>query len=141
MLSKLLAILILAGLSSSEAYVATAVATCESGNAVTFGTHSWTARSATNDGGAYQFNDATWKMLDAPTRQANYATPAVQTQYFLQLWNNGKGSSHWSASKKCWQKWISTDGYPTNQFHYNDFEYEYQQITEEVQERSCGKCY
>lgn len=141
MISKLLVILALAGLSTPEAYVATAVATCESGNTITFGTHSWTARSETNDGGAFQFNDATWQMLDAPTTQANDALPIIQTKYFKMLWNNGYGSSNWKASSRCWAKWISTDGIAHDDIHYQWFSRQYSKVIDElVRSSSCKKC-
>lgn len=88
-------------------YAAIAIATCESGNTVTFGTLDWTARSPTNDGGAFQFNDATWRWLaDDKTFDAAQAPAWKQLQMFNKLWNDGRGWRHWKASKKCWDQWL-----------------------------------
>ena len=53
---------------------AVAVAACESGDTVTLGTYEVHARSATNDGGIWQFNDATYTWLNG------YANAELDTQ-------------------------------------------------------------
>lgn len=115
------------GISPGIAYNAIAVATCESGNTVTFGTHSWRARSDTADGGAFQFNDATWKLLGY-AHTADRAHPGTQINAFITLWNDGRGSRNWSASQRCWQSWITQDGVPVDTNHYDVFAQQYIQI-------------
>jgi hypothetical protein len=91
---------------------AVAVATCESGNTVDYGTMSWEARSnkqnsdGTFDYGAFQFNENTYLWL---TDRSNAAVdhPTIQYQQFLRLWNNGKGWKHWKASQPCWSQWLT----------------------------------
>lgn len=85
------------------------IAMCESGDTVTLYSHSWTARSATFDGGAFQFNDKTWAwvMPNASVQYANQATPREQYTAFLKLWNGGYGYRHWSASQSCWGKYFT----------------------------------
>lgn len=87
---------------------AMAIATCESGDAYNYGTYDFTARSATMDGGAWQFNDRTYEWLVGRSH-AEEDTPQAQYNAFIRLWNNGKGWRHWSASKPCWDKWIVID--------------------------------
>lgn len=87
---------------------AMAIATCESGNTRDFGTHSFTARSKTADGGAWQFNDKTYMWLNGYTN-AEKDTPVNQYDTFVYLWNGGAGWRHWSASKRCWDKWLIID--------------------------------
>lgn len=84
---------------------AMAVATCESGDAVNYGTYSFTARSKTKDGGAWQFNDKTYKWLNGYTNAEN-DTPQNQYSTFVRLWDNGNGWRHWNSSKPCWSEWI-----------------------------------
>lgn len=121
--------LAMSGVAPDIAYNATAVATCESGNTVTFGTHSWIARSDTADGGAFQFNDITWQWLGYDST-ADLAYPGIQIEAFITLWNDGRGSSHWSASQPCWQSWITPNGIPVNTNHYNAFVQQYKRIVQ-----------
>ena len=90
------------------------IAMCESGNTITLGTHDWSARSITSDGGAFQFNDATWQWLMSDTiyTRADYAPPTIQYEAFQKLWQNGAGWQHWKSSKHCWDEWfyITDDG-------------------------------
>jgi len=87
---------------------AVAIATCESGDTVTFGSYDVHARSATNDGGIWQFNDATYVWLNG---YDHAELDTVQNQYdtFVYLWDNGAGWRHWAASKPCWTKWLRID--------------------------------
>lgn len=87
---------------------AMAIATCESGNTVDFGTYSFTARSKTKDGGAWQFNDKTYKWLNGYTN-AELDTPQNQYDTFVYLWAGGKGWRHWKASQPCWRQWLTID--------------------------------
>ncbi len=83
-----------------------AIISCESGdghNYMTFDTH---ARSATNDGGLYQFNDKTYEILTGKTNAEN-DTYDNQQQSFVKLWNNGRGWRHWKASQPCWSQWLT----------------------------------
>ena len=84
---------------------AVAVATCESGDTVNFGSHEVHARSATNDGGIWQFNDKTYVWL---TGRDHAELDTYRNQYaaFLALWNGGRGWRHWRASQPCWSQWL-----------------------------------
>jgi len=114
--------------SPQTAYAAVAIATCESGNTVTFGTYEWTARNTqTHDGGAYQFNDATWSWI-VGQGQGHTASPLTQTDAFITLYSDGRGIQHWSASQTCWGKWIDSRGYPVSQRHYDAFVVQYTSI-------------
>lgn len=110
-----------------------AIATCESGDTITFGTVDWTAVNVNKDGtidsGAFQFNSYwvwnssnTWIMrhvindlgMDArsffkefPT--ARHAPPSIQIMTFEYLWDNGRGWKNWNASKYCWGEWMYID--------------------------------
>lgn len=87
---------------------AAAIVACESGDGMTYGTYSLSARSATNDGGLWQFNDGTYVVLTGRDH-AEIDTPANQYAAFRQLWNQGKGWQHWKASQKCWSQWLEID--------------------------------
>lgn len=107
--------------SPHDAYAATAIATCESGNTVTFGSYVWTARNTrTNDGGAFQFNDYTWSLVIGQG-QGHTSSPLVQTKAFKWLYEHGSGISHWSSSQRCWSQWIDDNGDPISQTHYDAF--------------------
>jgi hypothetical protein len=121
---NLLVALILMGTHPLNAYAAVAIATCESGNTIDFGTYDWTARSVTNDGGAFQFNDATWNWL-VGTGSGDTATPLLQVKTFQRLYLHGTGIVHWSASQQCWSQWLNQYGQPVNQAHYRAFVTEY----------------
>ncbi len=97
--------------------IAEAIAACESGHRMpdggaTRGTHDWTAESSVSSAsGAFQFVDATWLWVwetvigdDAPASRARDATPHEQYRAFRALWDEGRGSRHWSASSFCWQR-------------------------------------
>ena len=87
---------------------AMAIATCESGNTVTLGSYELHARSATHDGGIWQFNDKTYTWLNGYDH-AELDSPGNQYDTFVYLWNNGRGWRHWSSSKACWQQWLYID--------------------------------
>lgn len=117
----LLLALVLLFTTPHDAYAATAIATCESGNTITFGTYQWTARNKrTFDGGAYQFNDATWQWLVGDGR-GDTAAPLVQTSAFVMLYRHGDGLVHWASSQSCWSKWIDANGNPVDEQHYSAF--------------------
>jgi hypothetical protein len=113
---------------------AAAVATCESGDTVTFGSVDWDAVGYngkwSTDGGAWQFNDYwvwnsdnRWAIIPVANNQlgitstyflsqwpkAESAPPHVQYEMFKFLWNDGYGWENWSASKPCWDKWLVID--------------------------------
>ena len=106
--------------SPHDAYAAVAIATCESGDTVTFGSYVWTARNRTHDGGAFQFNDATWKWV-VGQGQGHTSSPLVQTDAFVWLFDHGSGISHWSSSQHCWSQWIDDHGDPIDKSHYDAF--------------------
>ena len=106
------------------AYAATAIASCESGDTVTFGSYVWTARSYTADGGAWQFNDSTWDWI-VGTGRGDTASPLVQTNAFVRLFNGGDGIAHWASSQGCWSKWLDASGNPIDRQHYNAFVEQY----------------
>lgn len=83
-----------------------AISSCESGDGHHFGTIDWDAVSETNDTGAFQFNDRTWRWLTGRDDRAVDAPHSVQLEAFRKLWNNGYGHKHWSASQKCWSQWL-----------------------------------
>jgi hypothetical protein len=91
---------------------ALAVATCESGDTENYGTLEWGARSnkqngdGTFDYGAFQFNENTYLWLTGRTNAA-VDSPVTQYETFVRLWNNGKGWTHWKASKPCWSQWLT----------------------------------
>jgi hypothetical protein len=87
---------------------AAAVAACESGDGHNFGTFTTLARSETNDGGIWQFNDATYIWL---TGRDHAELDTYRNQYaaYVRLWNEGRGWRHWRASQKCWSQWIIID--------------------------------
>ena len=87
---------------------AMAIATCESGDTINYGTYSFTARSKTKDGGAWQFNDKTYNWLNGYTN-AELDTPRNQYDTFVYLWADGKGWRHWKASQPCWSQWMTID--------------------------------
>jgi hypothetical protein len=87
---------------------AAAIVACESGDGLTFGTYSLHARSATQDGGLFQFNDATYERIAGRTH-ADTDTYENQVDAFLRLWNQGKGWKHWRSSKACWSQWMRID--------------------------------
>ena len=85
---------------------AMAIATCESGNTVDFGTYSIMARNhQTQDGGIWQFNDATYQWLNGYDH-AELDSPKNQYDTFVYLWRGGSGWRHWASSKSCWDKWL-----------------------------------
>ena len=119
MMNALLALLIMMRLDPSTAYAALAVAACESGDTITYGSYDSDARSATSDGGAFQFNDATWYwMTNQEDFTADQAPLYYQILMFDRLWAHGQGSDHWSASRACWTQWLSADGTPLYTSHY-----------------------
>jgi hypothetical protein len=83
-----------------------AVSSCESGDGHNFNTINWNAISKTNDTGAFQFNDRTWRWLTGREDRAIDAPQSIQLEAFYKLWDNGYGYTHWSASQKCWSQWL-----------------------------------
>jgi hypothetical protein len=113
---------------------AMAIAACESGDTKNLGSLDWDAvgynGNWSTDGGAFQFNDYwIWNPKDrwvlAPVannvfnmhsddfvRQwpnAQSAPPNVQYAVFEYVWNDGYGWRNWTASKACWDKWLTID--------------------------------
>jgi len=84
---------------------ALAIISCESGDGYNYGTYSRWARSETNDGGLFQFNDKTYNWLTGKTN-AELDSPANQYATFVRLWDDGKGWQHWKSSQPCWQQWL-----------------------------------
>lgn len=87
---------------------AAAIVACESGDGLTYGTYTRHARSATADGGLFQFNDATYKWLAGRTH-ADTDTPEAQYAAFLRLWDDGRGWKHWRSSQPCWSQWLTIE--------------------------------
>ncbi|CAB4179123.1 hypothetical protein UFOVP1188_34 [uncultured Caudovirales phage] len=87
---------------------AVAIASCESGDGLNWGMMDWGARSPTDDGGAFQFNDATYQWL-AGHAHAETDSPPAQYRQFIRLWDDGAGWRHWAASKPCWGQWLYID--------------------------------
>jgi hypothetical protein len=84
---------------------AAAIVSCESGDGHNYGTYSLYARSRTNDGGLFQFNDATYMWLMG-SDHAQRDTFENQYSAFRRLWNGGKGWKHWKSSQSCWSQWL-----------------------------------
>jgi hypothetical protein len=84
---------------------ALAIISCESGDGFNYGTYSLYARSKTNDGGLFQFNDKTYNWLMG---QTNAETDSFDNQHkaFVRLWNDGSGWRHWKSSQRCWSQWL-----------------------------------
>jgi hypothetical protein len=87
---------------------ALAIISCESGDGHNYGTYTRWARSETNDGGLFQFNDSTYNWLTGKTN-AELDSPANQYAAFVRLWDNGKGWSHWKSSQACWAQWLEVN--------------------------------
>lgn len=87
---------------------AMAIASCESGDGWNYGALSWTARSATADGGAWQINDYTGMWLMGMDHAEQWQ-PATQYAAFQRLWRNGHGWQHWTASQPCWSQWLKIE--------------------------------
>jgi len=111
-----------------------AIAACESGDTKTLGSLNWEAVGYngiwSTDGGAFQFNDYwIWnpknRWVIAPVANnvfdmhsdefvkqwpnAQSAPPNVQYAMFEYVWNDGYGWRNWTASKRCWDKWLVID--------------------------------
>lgn len=87
------------------------VADCESGERLASGRavpgtrryhliHYPSGRSSAS--GAYGFLDGTWRSVTGRSDRAYQATPADQDAAFYKLWDGGRGSFHWNASRSCW---------------------------------------
>jgi hypothetical protein len=87
---------------------AAAIVSCESGDGLNFGTYSLHARSKTQDGGLFQFNDATYEGLTGRTH-ADTDTYEHQVDAWRVLWNDGRGWRHWRSSQACWSQWLAID--------------------------------
>ena len=110
---------------------AQAIATCESGDTKTLGSANYTAVNVNVDGtidtGAWQFNSYwvwsstnRWTIITLANNvydmssteflrrypTAADASPDVQYQMFIQLWDNGRGWQHWASSRPCWEQWL-----------------------------------
>ena len=87
---------------------AAAIVSCESGDGHNYGTYARQARSATQDGGLFQFNDVTYEWLQGRTH-ADTDTSANQYDAFRRLWRGGAGWKHWRASQPCWSQWMTVN--------------------------------
>jgi len=87
---------------------AAAIVACESGDGLNYMTFTLHARSATKDGGLFQFNDKTYMLLEGRTH-ADTDEPTTQYAAYRRLWNDGKGWKHWKASQPCWSQWMRID--------------------------------
>lgn len=88
--------------------VAAAIAACESGEIdadgrPVLGTYSLTAANPESSArGKYQAVTATWEWVTGLPAPASAYPEHVQDQFFVDLWDDGRGSSHWDASRWCW---------------------------------------
>ena len=87
---------------------AAAIVACESGDGHNFGTYSKHARSATADGGLFQFNDSTYEWLAGRTH-ADTDTYENQVDAWRRLWRDGRGWKHWRSSQACWGQWMTVN--------------------------------
>lgn len=88
--------------------IADAIAACESGaidgdGRPVLGTYDLEAENPTSSAsGKWQAIDATWTWITDLPPPASAYPEHVQDEFFLTLWDDGRGSSHWSASSWCW---------------------------------------
>lgn len=88
--------------------IATRVADCESGERLANGRavpYSYNIRAenpVSTASGKYQFINGTWTSVTGLPAPASSHAESVQDQAFLLLWDNGRGSFHWNASRSCW---------------------------------------
>lgn len=76
--------------------VAYAIRECESGG-------NYTAENPVSSAsGAWQFVSATWAWVTGLEPPASAYPAEVQDAAFLELWDEGRGASHWEASRACW---------------------------------------
>lgn len=88
-------------IAPSLADIARRVASCESGDGR--GSYSLTAKNPKSSAsGKYQFINSTWESVTGLPAPASAYSEAIQDAAFYKLWNNGKGSFHWNASRSCW---------------------------------------
>lgn len=52
--------------------------------------------------GAWQFIDSTWTWVTGLQPPASAYPRHVQDAAFLALWDDGRGATHWNASRACW---------------------------------------
>lgn len=90
--------------------IALRVADCESGDRLkngraVEGSYDLRAENGTSTAsGKYQAINSTWRWVMGPEYPppASRWSEAVQDEFFLRLWDGGKGASHWSESRGCW---------------------------------------
>lgn len=88
-------------IAPSLADIARRVASCESGDGR--GSYSLTAKNPVSTAsGKYQFINGTWESVTGLPAPASAYSEEIQDAAFYKLWNNGKGSFHWNASRSCW---------------------------------------
>lgn len=89
--------------------MATRIADCESGERLangravhySFAVHAQDPRSSAS--GKYSFVDGTWHDVTGLPGHAKDYSEAVQDAAFDDLWDDGRGASHWRASRSCWR--------------------------------------
>lgn len=53
--------------------------------------------------GYYQAIDGTWEwVMDLPAPAMSHGR-AVQDEFFIRLWDGGRGARHWAPSRYCWE--------------------------------------
>lgn len=81
--------------------IANRIASCESGDGR--GSYSLTAENPVSSAsGKYQFVRRTWESVSGRPAPASAYSERVQDAAFLALWDEGRGASHWAASRHCW---------------------------------------
>ena len=87
--------------------VARAVAACESVGDVG-GIPDYSAENPTSTAsGAFQFLDGTFEWVTGLPGPTSAHPPEVQDRAFLDLWDEGRGKSHWNPSRYCWESTIN----------------------------------
>lgn len=59
-------------------------------------------QSGSSASGYWQFLDSTWQSVTGKSGSAMYYSYAEQEAAFYELWDDGNGAGHWSASRHCW---------------------------------------
>lgn len=54
--------------------------------------------------GYFQFLNGTWEWVTGLPAPASAYPLEVQYAAFLELWDEGRGASHWNPSRYCWEK-------------------------------------
>lgn len=77
--------------------IARRVSYCESGH------RNVRNRQGSSASGYFQFIDSTWSWVTGLNPPAKIHSLETQLEAFYELWDEGRGASHWQPSRYCWQ--------------------------------------